>query len=82
MVSQLQGPPSSMTCLECKGRMERGTAPFSIDRKGYHVHWDAVPAWVCMQCGEAYFDRREVERLQKALEVLDRESTTVAAASD
>ena len=33
-----------MECIHCKGRMVRGTAPFSLDRKGYHVSWDAVPA--------------------------------------
>jgi hypothetical protein len=22
--------------------MERGTAPFSVDRRGYHVHWDGT----------------------------------------
>ena len=34
-----------MECIHCKGRMKRGTAPFSLDRNGYHVSWDAVPAW-------------------------------------
>jgi len=38
-----------MECLHCKGRMERGTAPFSVDRHGYHVRWDAIAAWVCTQ---------------------------------
>lgn len=37
----------AMECLHCKGRMERKTAPFSLDRKEYHVSWDAIPAWVC-----------------------------------
>src|SRR5574338_716896 len=35
--------------LDCKRRMERKTALFSLDRKGYHVSWDAIPAWVCTQ---------------------------------
>lgn len=69
-----------MDCIHCKGRMVRGTAPFSLDRKGYHVSWDAVPAWVCTQCGEPYFESREVELIQKALAGLDRESTALAAA--
>lgn len=55
-------------------------APFSLDRKGYHVSWDAVPAWVCIQCGEPYFESREVELIQKALVGLDRESSALAAA--
>ena len=68
-----------MECVHCKGRMVRGTAPFSLDRKGYHVAWDAVPAWICTQCGEPYFEAREVELIQRALAGLDRESTELVA---
>ncbi len=70
-----------MECMHCRGRMAKATAPFSIDRKGYHVHWNAIPAWVCTQCGEAYFESREVDLIQKALLALDRESDTLIAAS-
>lgn len=59
--------------------MTRSKAPFSVDREGYHVHWDAVPAWVCEQCGEAYFEAPEVERIQRALDALDRENMLGAA---
>ena len=52
--------------MHCKGRMVWGTAPFSLDRNGYHVSWDAIPAWVCSQCGEPFFESREVELIQKA----------------
>ena len=69
-----------MECLHCKGRMERGTAPFSADRQGYHVRWDAVRAWVCMQCGEPFFEAHEVEEIQRALEALDRANDRLAAA--
>jgi YgiT-type zinc finger domain-containing protein len=67
-----------MECIHCKGSMERSKAPFSIDRNGYHVFWDAIPAWVCTQCGESYFEKREVELVQKALSALDRESAALA----
>ena len=63
-----------MECIHCKGRMERTTAPFSIDRNGYHIIWNAIPAWVCTQCGEPYFESREVDLIQEILSVLDRES--------
>jgi YgiT-type zinc finger domain-containing protein len=69
-----------MECVHCKGRMVRGTAPFSLNRKGYHVSWDAAPAWVCTQCGEPYFESREVELIQKAWAGPDRESATLVAA--
>jgi YgiT-type zinc finger domain-containing protein len=58
-----------MKCIHCQGEMERKTEPFQIDRKGYHITLDAVPAWVCTQCGEASFE--EVEALQSFLGTLD-----------
>ena len=45
--------------------MRRGTTPFHIDRKGCHLTLDAVPAWVCVQCGEAYFAEKEVDAIQE-----------------
>jgi YgiT-type zinc finger domain-containing protein len=60
-----------MMCAFCGGPLRRATAPFHADRAGYHVHWDAVPAWVCGQCGEAAFDSREVDAIQAALSSLD-----------
>lgn len=63
-----------MQCMHCKGEMQRSHAPFSVDRNGYHVHWDALPAWVCEQCGEPYFESADVARIQRALAALDRET--------
>ena len=68
-----------MECFHCKGRMIRATAPFSIDRKGYHVVWEAIPAWVCTQCGEPLFESREVDSIQRALTALERESAALIA---
>ena len=61
-----------MNCVACKGKMKRGLAPFHIDRKGYHLLFDAIPAWICSQCGEPYFDEGEVELIQEMLKVLDK----------
>lgn len=48
----------------CKGTMEKKTATFHIDHTGYHLQMDAVDAWVCTQCGEAYFEEKEVQEIQ------------------
>jgi YgiT-type zinc finger domain-containing protein len=66
-----------MKCLHCKAKMQRGTAPFSIDRNGYHISWDAIPAWVCEQCGESLFETPEVDTIQSALVVLDRDTASL-----
>jgi YgiT-type zinc finger domain-containing protein len=70
-----------MECLCCKAQMRRGTAPFSIDRNGYRVSWDNIPAWVCDQCGEVLFEAREVDLIQGALVSLDRETATLVSQS-
>jgi YgiT-type zinc finger domain-containing protein len=72
MGRQLSSKETVMKCLYCQGEMERGTAPFHIDRKGYHLILDSVPAWVCTQCGEAYFEEAEVEAIQQVIRALDK----------
>ena len=57
-----------MECFYCKGRMIKSNAPFSADRNGYHISWESVPAWVCTQCGEAFFEENEINHIQKALQ--------------
>ena len=67
-----------MKCIQCQGKMERGTAPFHIDRKGYHLILDTIPAWVCAQCGEVYFEETEVETIQKVMRDLDKRTGKLA----
>jgi len=59
--------------------MKNGFAPFSADRNGYHISWDAVPAWVCSQCGEPYFEAAEIDHIQKALQQVDHETAGLLA---
>jgi len=66
-----------MKCIQCQGMMQRGTAPFHIDRKGYHLMFDAIPAWVCTQCGEAYFDEAEVEAIQDVIRAVDQRAEKI-----
>jgi YgiT-type zinc finger domain-containing protein len=69
-----------MKCIHCKGKMEYKTAPFQVDRKGYHLMLDAIPAWVCTQCGEAYFEETEVDAIQDVLRTLDERTDKLAVA--
>ena len=68
-----------MNCIHCHGQMKRGSAPYHIDRSGYHLLFDTVPAWVCGQCGEAYFEEREVNTLQRVMQGLDQEARQLVA---
>lgn len=60
-----------MKCIYCQGTMRRGAALYHIDRNGYHLLFDRVPAWVCSQCGEAYFEEQEAEEIQEAIREMD-----------
>ena len=68
-----------MTCDVCQAPMKKSTAPFHVDRKGYHLTFDAVPAWVCPQCGETYFEAPQVESIQSAAKAVDAQALALAA---
>ena len=67
-----------MECIHCKGSMVKKTIPFQADRKGYHLTFDSIPAWVCEQCGEPYFEEKEVNAIQNALKSLDKQARRIA----
>ena len=67
-----------MKCIHCHGEMKRGTTPFHVDRKGCHVLLDNVPAWVCEQCGEAYFEEKEVAAIQDLIRSVEQKADALA----
>ncbi len=66
-----------MECLHCKGKMEKKTAPFRADRNGYHISWDAIPAWVCSRCNEPYFEAEQINHIQRTLQQIDTETAGI-----
>jgi len=65
--------------MYCKGTVKRAHPPFHVDRKGYRLSLDQVPAWVCGQCGEPHFEAREVKQIQELLTQLDKHSLNFAS---
>jgi YgiT-type zinc finger domain-containing protein len=59
--------------------MTKGTTPFHVDRKGCHVLLDSVSAWVCQQCGEAYFEENEVDAIQDLIQSVEQKADALAA---
>jgi YgiT-type zinc finger domain-containing protein len=57
--------------IENIGKMDKGTSKFHIDRKTYHLTFDQIPAWVCNQCGEAYFEESEVNKIQEIIQTIE-----------
>ena len=60
-----------MECIHCRGKMERKSAPLQINRHGYHLTIDSIPAWICSQCGEVYFEEQAVDKIQETLKAID-----------
>ncbi|WP_236848150.1 YgiT-type zinc finger protein [Chlorobaculum limnaeum] len=58
--------------------MKKGTAPFHIDRDGVHVSLDEIPAWVCSQCGESYFEEKEVDVIQELVKAVEEQTQKFA----
>jgi hypothetical protein len=65
--------------MHCNGRTKTSTAPFHIDRKGYHLSLDAVPAWICSQYGEPLFEEREVRTIQRLLTQIGKQTGNLAS---
>lgn len=60
-----------MKCLYCGGEMKKSISSYTVDRKGYHLFIKEIPAYVCTQCGEKYFDEDEVEAIQKLIQKIE-----------
>lgn len=67
-----------MKCMYCQGEMQRGSAPFHVDRDGVHLSLDNVPAWVCTQCGEAYFEEAQVDTVQDIIKAVEEQTGKLA----
>jgi YgiT-type zinc finger domain-containing protein len=77
MGRRLSDRETGMMCMDCQGKMERGTAPFHIDRRGYHLILDTLSAWVCIQCSESYFAEVAGEAIQQVIRVVDTHTSTL-----
>ncbi|MBI5142588.1 MAG: YgiT-type zinc finger protein [Nitrospirae bacterium] len=67
-----------MKCMYCRGEMKKDATPFHIDRNGCHLTLDNIPAWVCSQCGEPYFEEREVDAIQELIESIEQKTRSFA----
>lgn len=60
-----------MECYYCKATMVRAKSPYTVNKNGYHLVIDDVPAWVCKQCGEIFFEGAEVDAIQEIIKAVD-----------
>lgn len=54
-----------MRCVICKsGDVRPGSTTFTVERGPVTLVLDGLPARVCSQCGEAYFDEATTQRIE------------------
>lgn len=68
-----------MKCVICKtGETKSGTATFSVERDGHTCVLRAVPAEVCQQCGEPYFEADVTAKVLAQVELATQSGADVA----
>ena len=54
----------SEPCSVCGGNLRHTATNYTQEYEGRIIVVENVPAWVCDQCGETYFDPDVVEQIQ------------------
>lgn len=66
-----------MKCFYCDNNLKSEKITYNINRKGYDVILRDVPAYVCQECGQVFFEEKGVESIQSLISDLDKKSDTV-----
>jgi len=66
-----------MNCFKCKGNLEVKNVNYMVDLEETIIIIKGVPAKVCTQCGEQYFDDETAENIEKIVDQLKQLSTEV-----
>jgi YgiT-type zinc finger domain-containing protein len=57
----------SERCNLCEGKLTQQSVAYTQFFEGHFVIIEYVPAWVCEQCGEIYYDPEVVDRIQQLI---------------
>ena len=66
-----------MNCFMCKGNLEKKSVNYVVDLESTIIIIKNVPAKVCKQCGEQYFDDETSKNIEKIVNQLKKLSTEV-----
>ncbi len=66
-----------MDCFKCKGKLEEKKVNYLADLDSTIIVIKSVPARVCTQCGEQYFDDEVAENIEKIVSQINKLSTEV-----
>jgi YgiT-type zinc finger domain-containing protein len=60
-----------MECPHCQGSLRAGKTSYTVNRNGYHLIIDEVPALICEQCHDPLFTENAVRLVQRMIRTLD-----------
>ena len=66
-----------MNCFKCKGSLEEKKVNYMVDLEETIIIIKGVPAKVCTQCGEQFFDDETAENIEKIVDKLKELATEV-----
>ncbi len=66
-----------MNCYMCKGNLKIKKVNYVVDLDNTIIIIKGVPAKVCEQCGEQYFDDTTAENIEKMVNELRKFSTEI-----
>jgi len=66
-----------MNCFVCKGELKEKKVNYFVDLENTIIIIKEVPAKVCTQCGEKYFDDKTSENIEKIVNQFKEISTEV-----
>ncbi len=67
-----------MKCFMCKGETEKKLVNYLVDIDGTIIIIKQVPANVCVQCGERFFDDDVMENLEKIINEVKKVSMEIS----
>lgn len=66
-----------MTCYYCQKNLKSKKVTYNINRQGYDVILREVPALVCQECGEIFFEEKSVNLIQALIKEVDKKAEAV-----
>ena len=59
-----------MTCLMCKGDVQKAITSYMTEYNGCYIIIKNVPCSKCMQCGEEYLNGVTLKKIENILELM------------
>lgn len=67
-----------MKCFMCRGKTEKKLVNYIVDMDTTIIIIKDVPANVCTQCGERYFDDEVMKKLEKIIDNIKKISVEIS----